>query len=103
MDNEKLNKLYRAEGWGLITDLALGVEPTEVESSAREVARKALELIRIAYFLGFYVSGEGWNGEYPYADKGINPLTDPAWIACRNNRIAKLLSGYYKERRFSYA
>jgi hypothetical protein len=29
-----------------------------------------------AYVEGFRISGEGWNGEYPYGDKGINPSED---------------------------
>jgi hypothetical protein len=36
-----LNKFYREEGWGLITDKALGIPPIDVESQAREVARWA--------------------------------------------------------------
>lgn len=36
-----LNKLYREEGWGRITDAALGIDPKDVESCARTVARWA--------------------------------------------------------------
>lgn len=40
-----LNKKYREEGWGIITDRALGIDPEFVESQARTVARWAYEEI----------------------------------------------------------
>lgn len=33
-----LNEMYRAEGWGNVTDQALGIPPENVESQARMVA-----------------------------------------------------------------
>ena len=39
----KLDERYRKEGWGVITDIALGVAPSDVESQAREVARWCYE------------------------------------------------------------
>lgn len=42
---ERLNAQYREEGWGLITDRVFdGVEPSDVETSAREVARFAFDM-----------------------------------------------------------
>lgn len=48
MDNAALNERYREEGWGRITDKVFGgrVEPANVESAAREVARWAYDLER---------------------------------------------------------
>ncbi len=43
--NTRLNKLYRDEGWGHITDDALGIAPVDVESQARSVASYAAEEI----------------------------------------------------------
>lgn len=40
-----LDERFRAEGWGLITDQALGIAPADVESQAREVARWAHQKI----------------------------------------------------------
>lgn len=40
-----LNKKYREEGWALITDQALGIDPENVESAARCVARWAYDEI----------------------------------------------------------
>jgi hypothetical protein len=39
------DKLYRDEGWQIITDAALGIPPTDVESQARTVARWSHEEI----------------------------------------------------------
>ena len=40
--DDRLNAMYREEGWALITDKALpGVRPSDVESQARDVARYA--------------------------------------------------------------
>ena len=43
--DDKLDALYREEGWGLITDKAFGgsLRPMDVESQAREVARYAYD------------------------------------------------------------
>jgi len=38
-----LNATYRQEGWGRITDQALGIAPEDVESQARAVARWAFD------------------------------------------------------------
>jgi hypothetical protein len=45
-DTTQLNDKYRAEGWGKITDEALGIEPADVEMQARTVARWAYEEIK---------------------------------------------------------
>lgn len=39
-----LNDRYRDEGWGMIAEKALGIEPKHVESQARDVARYAHRL-----------------------------------------------------------
>jgi len=41
--NEKLNELYRKEGWGVLAENALDIEPADVESAARRVARYVCE------------------------------------------------------------
>lgn len=49
MENEyypELNKRYREEGWGQITDKALHILPENVESQARTVARWAWDEIQ---------------------------------------------------------
>lgn len=40
-----LNKMYREQGWGLVTDKALKIEPKDVESQARTVAQWAYDEI----------------------------------------------------------
>lgn len=34
------------------------------------------EAFRAGFYAGFAASGEGWNGEYPFGDKGINIKTN---------------------------
>lgn len=45
LEADRLDKMYREEGWGLITDKAFGgrLRPQDVESQARDVARRAYE------------------------------------------------------------
>lgn len=40
-----LGTLYRKDGWGLVTDKALQIDPADVESQARQVARWAYDRI----------------------------------------------------------
>lgn len=56
-----LNAMYREEGWGRITDAALGIEPEHVESQAREVARWAADALEKAEALYDALNEiEGW-------------------------------------------
>ena len=48
-------------------------------------------LIRKAYLAGFNASGEGYNAEWPYQDKGKNPEDDPAWVELRESTVEELL------------
>jgi hypothetical protein len=41
---------------------------------------KLIELIEKAYRLGFSASGEGYNAEYPFSDKGVKLEEDPEWV-----------------------
>lgn len=40
-ERDELDEKYRQEGWGRVTDAALGIPPRDVESQARDVARWA--------------------------------------------------------------
>ena len=51
---------------------------------ARVIAEKA-------YLAGFNAAGEGYNGEWPFHDKGISPDTDEGWLIGRDMAIAALL------------
>ena len=50
------------------------------------------DLLRAAYLAGFNASGEGWNGEYPFHDKGDTPESNPHWIETRDKNLAPLAS-----------
>ena len=47
----------------------------------------SIEAMKQAYLAGFMASGEGYNGEYPFQDKGRNPEDDPAWCRDRDNAL----------------
>ena len=51
---------------------------------ARVIAEKA-------YLAGFNAAGEGYNGEWPFHDKGISPDTDEGWLIGRDMALAALL------------
>jgi hypothetical protein len=44
MDSEKLNKMYRDEGWGVLAEAA-GFVPVNTESSARAAFRFCWDLL----------------------------------------------------------
>jgi hypothetical protein len=45
MTDEERDAAYRHEGWGRVTDKALGISPSNVESQARRVAEWAFDAI----------------------------------------------------------
>lgn len=55
----------------------------------RERLRKVLEA---AYAAGFEASGEGWNAEYPFADRNEDFEKRPRWIEQRDKRLASLFA-----------
>lgn len=76
-----LNEMYRAEGWGKITDAAfLGrVEPENVESAARQVARYAHEQItrrddQMRELIRAFYAGDTEAFRKAVADSGVVPL-----------------------------
>jgi len=60
---ERLNKRYREEGWGKITDKALCIDPYDVESAARCVARWSYDHIKfLNHLIEDLVAHEGAEG-----------------------------------------
>ena len=51
-----------------------------------------LDALNKAYLLGFNVSGEGYNGEFPFADRGKNPEKDIDWVKERDQQIEAMLA-----------
>ena len=41
------------------------------------------DALNAAYLSGFMASSEGRNGEYPHADRGECPESDPKWMEAR--------------------
>lgn len=47
------------------------------------------QAFRAGFYAGFAASGEGWNGEYPFQDKGIDIKTHEGI----NARLEKAMKG----------
>jgi hypothetical protein len=77
MDNACLGTAYYWNG----VDGALRSDIARAILAERETA------LRIGYQIGFSVSGEGWNGEYP----GIDYDRDDYWIKSRDRNVADAL------------
>ncbi len=57
----------------------------------RQLAEARDRALEDGYLAGFMESGEGWNGDYPYASTGVNhPLNDKGWVSIRDNTLSKL-------------
>lgn len=67
----------------------LTITLTQAEHAAA-LAQARADGMRAAYLAGFNASGEGWNGEYPFQDKGRSPEADADWIAARDRILAAL-------------
>lgn len=88
----RVNAMAREDGWGVVTDAALGILPENVESQARGVAKWAADRIKeleaklattteAAFFEGF---SEGRDGTWVEGDPS------PAW---RDSETRRSLSG----------
>jgi ribosome modulation factor len=51
------------------------------------------EAFKAGYLAGFARSGEGYNMEYPYDQKEIDPETDGRWVAGRERAMDKYIKG----------
>jgi len=49
-------------------------------------------MLESAYALGFAVSGEGWNAEYPFADKCNDYEDDEDWCDSRDRHLNALIA-----------
>ena len=55
-------------------------------------ARKELRtLLRQAYLAGFNATGEGYNAEYPFDQKDLDPEDDTDWCKDRDNTIKSIM------------
>ena len=48
-------------------------------------------LLNKAYLMGFNNTCEGYNGEYPFDDKEINPEDDKGWVERRDANVNELV------------
>ncbi len=49
-------------------------------------------MLESAYALGFAVSGEGWNAEYPFEHKGNDYEDDEGWCGSRDRHLNALIA-----------
>jgi len=47
------------------------------------------EKLKCAFLSGFQISGEGWNGDYPFSDEG--PLNDEDFVREMDECVQELL------------
>lgn len=53
--------------------------------------RRLRQLLNRAFLEGFNESGEGFNGEYPFRDKGTSPEDDDEFMEPRNKAVNKMM------------
>jgi hypothetical protein len=68
-----------------ISEMGFTAASPSIRALATDAQTDALERVRAeawraGYSAGFSTSGEGWNGEFPYGDRGARPEDDPDWI-----------------------
>jgi hypothetical protein len=49
------------------------------------------EMLELAYFDGFMASGEGYNAEFPFQQKGTNPKESEHWCYCRDLEVKTIM------------
>ncbi len=88
------------EAIDLLTERKQGSSARSPGHNARLVLESALRsappvgarvIAEKAYLAGFNAAGEGYNGEWPFHDKGISPDTDEGWLIGRDMALAALL------------
>lgn len=56
--------------------------------------RRTLEdAFKAGFLAGFDASGEGWNGEYPFSDKCLDPQDDKSFNLARDLAYTEFKSG----------
>lgn len=50
------------------------------------------QMLEAAYLAGFMSSAEGYNGEYPHRDKGLNPEDNADWRLERDMDLQQILN-----------
>ena len=64
----------------------------ELRAQLAEAKRRGYEKgVKDGYLLGFNVSAEGWNGEYPFGGTNKKPEEDAYWLSRRAEVIERLL------------
>ena len=68
-------------------------KPRKTKNEKRLEAQLAnvKQLLEKAYLAGFNATGEGYNGEYPYGDRNLNPEEDTEWLERRDEKLRELL------------
>ena len=67
-------------------------EYTRTDTIPALLAAEREKALREGFLMGFNASGEGWNGEYPYMDNNVSPITDPEWVKVRDEVLSALIA-----------
>lgn len=84
IENDRAALMHLCRKHGMVGDLPMQWLDERLSAppvSARVIAEKA-------YLAGFNAAGEGYNGEWPFHDKGISPDTDEGWLIGRDMALA---------------
>ena len=76
---DHINSKYRMQAYPEIVQL-IAADISQALLEAHNAGRA--EAMEQGYALGFAASGEGWNGENPFAEE--DPANDETWVKSRN-------------------
>ena len=73
MTQDEIIRMAREAGFYQAGHTSYQVITATIEDFAKLVAEKAFEE---GFYAGFKASGEGWNGEFPFHDRGLDIQQD---------------------------
>jgi hypothetical protein len=78
------------EGFYMTLKLHESFEDVPEQEYTQQYVLPLYSIYERAYLAGFSASGEGYNAEYPFADKGTSPVLDKDWVKARDAAILQI-------------
>jgi len=78
------------KGRGYVTGLPYNLTEKGHNALLRARVAELEEALPKAYYLGFMQSIDGYNSEYPFKHKSIDPTDMPSWVRQRDEDLATL-------------
>jgi hypothetical protein len=69
MEQDEINEMVKQAGFHGMLSIGVIMDAKQLEAFAKLVTEKAFEQ---GFYAGFKASGEGWNGECPFNDLGLD-------------------------------